>query len=148
MNRVPSPRPLMLSGIACAAALLSSPTWAQVDPNQMVDAFERADRPRGAAADDMKGCGGEAPTDKRHHLARRAYYRRDVRRVVHLPGKNQTRAGVIAHFLFGKNFERIVKRGIDTVGQHADPRSGRRPMTFSRSRTSSIGDGAGSEPAE
>ena len=42
MNRVPSPRSLMLSGIACAAALLSSPTWAQVDPNQMVDAFERA----------------------------------------------------------------------------------------------------------
>lgn len=31
-----------LSAVACAAAALAAPAWSQVDPNQMVDAFENA----------------------------------------------------------------------------------------------------------
>ena len=32
----------VLSAVACAAAALAMPAWAQVDPSQMVDAFENA----------------------------------------------------------------------------------------------------------
>ena len=42
MNMVPSARRLMLSAVACAAAAVSLPALSQVDPNQMVDAFEAA----------------------------------------------------------------------------------------------------------
>ena len=42
MNKIFATRLLMLSAIAGATAALSAPAGAQVDPNQMVDAFERA----------------------------------------------------------------------------------------------------------
>jgi catalase len=42
MIQAMSPRHLLVSAVACAAAVLSPAATAQVDPNQMVDAFERA----------------------------------------------------------------------------------------------------------
>ncbi len=42
MNANFSAPALLLTGLACAATALSTPAFAQVDPNKMVDAFERA----------------------------------------------------------------------------------------------------------
>lgn len=42
MNTVVCAPTLLLAAITCAAAALSTPAFSQVDPNKMVDAFERA----------------------------------------------------------------------------------------------------------
>ena len=42
MNAVISMPLRLLAAFACSAAALSTPAFAQVDPNKMVDAFERA----------------------------------------------------------------------------------------------------------
>ena len=95
-----------------------------IDPNSEGLAMARQQVARRIATDDVQRCGGMLVTDCWEQPLYRALSRGDVGRIVHLPGKDQARAGTGGHGRRGRRSGSLLrhKRPVDgldpAVGLH------------------------------